>query len=130
MMKKILYTILAAFVMTFSSCEKDNKWIGNLPLGVNTTRVNLPEISEGEFYFTVFASQQWECAVIQGGDWLYCDTTSGDGTDELHFTYKENQETSARIGKFELASSSKKIIVSVVQSGVSQTASSVDDIEL
>ncbi len=129
-MKKILYTILAAFVITFSSCEEDNKWISDLPLGVNTTRINLPEISEGDFYFTVFASQQWECTVIQGEDWLFCDSVSGEGTDELHFTYSENQDTGARIGKFELSSSSKNIIVSVVQSGISQSASSVDDIEL
>ncbi len=112
------------------ACNEKNEWAVPLELGVNSTRLNITQTGEGEFWFTVFASGSWNVSIIQGDEWLSCSSASESGTQELHFTYGENLEGNARIAKFKLVSASKEITVSVVQSGLSQTASSVEDVEL
>ena len=69
--------------------------------------------------------------IAQGEDWLIPQTRSGKGIGYVEFTYTYNPGPSARVAKFTLkASTGKEIEVFVVQSGMTQGASSLTDFDL
>lgn len=129
-MRKLIYMILsAAVLMTAASCQE--KWTSDNELGVNDTRLNIRTTDEGTFTFSVYSGTDWTLTVTQGEDWLIPRTGSGNGIGYVEFAYTYNPGTSARVAKFTLkASTGKEIEVCVVQSGMTQDASSLTDFDL
>ncbi len=124
-MKKYI-AIIFALLPVLLSCNKEWTWSGDL--GVNSTRINISSQIEGAFTLTVFSNTTWEVLVTQGADWLKTEESSGEGIDTIHLTYSANLEDPARIAKVVLtASTGKTVTVNVIQSGNTETASSISD---
>lgn len=118
------YAILfVAAVMALCSCSKE--WTSGLDLGVNSTRVNLGQLSD-DFVLTVFSNQTWAASVVEG-EWLSLKETGGSGLGYLHCSVTDNLENNARIAKVQLSCPSRTIVVNIVQSGNVETAASVPD---
>ena len=129
-MKRQIYSIAVFLVAFMTSCTKE--WVSSIDLGVNTDRVNIDSVYEGEFWFTVFAADDshWTLTVTEGQEWLTPDISGADGRSHVRFAYTANMGDDARIAQFVLkADTGKEIAVAVVQSGLEQSASSVEYIE-
>ena len=126
-MKQTITAILAAvLLLAFPSCQKE--WVSSVERGVDTARINISEQLSQQFVITVYSNQEWSASVIQGSEWLSILDGTGKGLGFIHAVYGDNFEDNARIGKIEiLASSGKKKIVNIIQSGNNETASSVPD---
>lgn len=129
-MKRCIYIIMLSLAAALSSCSKE--WVSSIELGVNTDRVDIDNVYEGEFWFTVFAAEdsRWTLTVISGGEWLFPDMSEAYGRQHVRFSYTANMDDNARVARFVLKTDSgKEITVSAVQSGLEQSASDIDYIE-
>jgi hypothetical protein len=126
-MKK--YIVILMSLLVLGACQKE--WKYSKDISVNSTRLNITSVLEGEFYLPVFSNTSWTVSVSKGGDWLHAQSSSGEGFGQVLFHYASNQSTEARVAEVRLTASTGTVVtVYVVQAGSEQAATDIDDLLL
>lgn len=124
----LIFTMIVSMFAGLCACEE--KWESQIELGVNDTRLNITQyLDPGYFILPVYSNRRWQLEIVVGAEWLTADCTSGQGTQYVRFDYDANNAEEARVAELMLTGG-RQIKVFVVQSGSSQAADDIDDVEL
>lgn len=123
-MRKIMLCMIFLMLMA-TGCKEDSAF--TYDLGLDTDRILIESIDEGEFILTVYSGTTWALSVTKGSDWLSASQDSGDGVGYVRFTYGASLQTGARIAEIEVkASTDRKMNVLVIQAGSEEKAADVE----
>lgn len=116
---------MVSVMLFMTGCQKEASF--NNDLGLDTDKVLIESLEEGEFILPVYSNTDWKLSMTKGADWLSASKKSGEGTGFVKFTYGASTSTQARIAEIEVkASTGKAMKVIVIQAGSEEKASDVE----
>ena len=108
-MKQIKHVCLMLLAFVAVSCMKPYELKLELALSRNEIKETAPA---GRDYLMVYSTGDWTISNISGGDWIHFETLSGNGNQQVNFTYDENKSMS-REARYQVTSPQSNKVLSL-----------------